>query len=62
MKNLKLKTRERYTTEQLEAKFIVIGFGCGLVAVKDRETGEKGSFDFTSDYPRYYFDYRKHEE
>ena len=53
-----MKTREKYTTEQLQEKFEVIGFAYGFVAVKDKETGEQGSFDFDHS-PRIYFNYKK---
>ena len=58
--------KQEYTTAELEKKFEVLGFGYGYVAVKDRITGEKGSFDFknrpegeSGGYTRIYFDYNK---
>ena len=49
-----------YDTVQLQEKYKVIGFGYGYVAVEDKVTGEKGSFDFDHS-PRVYFNYVKHE-
>ena len=54
------KKKDKYTTEELQDKFEVIGFSAGYVAVKDKVTGEKGSFDFDHS-PRVYFNYVKHE-
>lgn len=45
-------------TEELQAKYEVIGFGYGYVAVRDKATGEKGSFNFDHS-PRVYYDYKK---
>ena len=47
-----------YTTKQLQEKFKVLGFMMGLCVVEDKETGEKGSFEF-SHSPRIYFNYQK---
>ena len=48
--------KKEYTTEELTAKFEVIGFGAGYCVVKDKVTGKKGSFCFFHS-PRIYFDY-----
>ena len=49
-----------YSTEELQEKFKVLGFGFGKVAVEDKATGEKGSLDFDH-MPRIYYDYVKHD-
>ena len=53
--NLPIKVE--YNTDELQAKFNVIGFGYGYVAVEDKITKQKGSFDFGGS-PRIYFDYK----
>ncbi len=61
-----LKTREEIlvatwgevlTTGEATDKYEFIGFGGGLVVVKRKSDGVKGSLNFTPDYPRYYFDF-----
>ena len=52
--------KTKYTTDELTAKYTVLGFAYGMVAVQDKETGEKGSFDFDHN-PRIYYNYKKHE-
>ena len=48
-------------TEQMKEKYVVIGFGHGYVAVRDKITNEKGSLDFDH-MPRVYYNYVKHNE
>ena len=47
-------------TQELQEKYIVQRFSAGYVEVKNKETQETGSFDFTIDYPRFYYDFRAH--
>jgi len=56
-----MKTQKKeFSTNELQETFKVIGFGYGYVVVQNKETGEKGSFDFTKsfDKPRVYFNYK----
>ena len=50
-----------YSTEELQEKYIVLGFGLGFVTVKNKATGEKGSLDFDH-MPRIYYDYVKYDD
>ena len=52
--------KTEYTTLELQEKFNVLGFMMGFCVVEDKETREKGSFEF-SHSPRVYFNYRKYE-
>jgi len=54
-------TGKTYDTVSLQEEFEILGFGHGFVAVKNKTTGEKGSFDFGCS-PRLYHNYVKHEE
>ena len=60
---LRAELEERFgqvwDTDELIKDFEVIAFGGpGFVEVDNRETGEKGTMEFTH-MPRFYFDYRK---
>lgn len=55
-KELEAKVGTVYNTDELKAKFEVIGFCAPYVAVKDRETNKKGSLQFTH-LPRFYFNF-----
>lgn len=57
-KELESNGNKVYNTTELQAKYEVLGFASGFVAVKDKTTGEKGSFDFTH-IPRLYYNYVK---
>ena len=48
--------KKEYTTEELTAKFEVIGFMAPYCVVKDKVTGKKGSFKFNH-MPRIYYGY-----
>jgi len=52
------KLKKQYTTDQLQKEFKIIGFSFGYVAVQNKVTLEKGSFNFGGT-PRLYFDYKK---
>ena len=52
--------KTEYTTAELQEKFNVLGFMMGFCVVEDKETGEKGSFEFFHS-PRIYFNYKKDE-
>lgn len=43
-----------WNTDQLREEFEVIGFAAPIVVVKRRDTGQKGSLEFTH-WPRFYF-------
>lgn len=49
---------EVLTTDELTARYSVQGFCMGLCVVKNKETGEIGSFQFTH-MPRFYYNYVK---
>ena len=46
-----------WNTDELRAKFEVIGFAAPCCVVRERETGKKGSVFFQHS-PRFYFDHR----
>ena len=48
---------ERMTKDQMLDKYEVLGFSFGLCVVKDKETGQSGTLDFTKDpqSERYYY-------
>lgn len=47
-----------WTRDELREEFEVIGFAAPIVVVKRKDTGEKGSLEFTH-MPRLYFNYVK---
>lgn len=48
--------KEEYTTDELTEKFIVHGFMAPFVVVTKKDTGEKGTLEFTH-RPRVYFNF-----
>jgi len=54
----KLKHPDALDTDAMTAKYHVLGFSMGYVAVIDRQTGDKGSLNFTHS-PRFYYDFVK---
>lgn len=55
---LESKYGKVWNTAELKKDFDVIGFSMGFVVVRNKETGEKGSFDFQHQ-PRFYYGYIK---
>jgi hypothetical protein len=47
------------TTNQLTEKYEVLAFSAPYVLVKDKATGERGSFEFRGFGPRKYFNFKK---
>lgn len=47
---------EVLTTDEMRAKYEVIGFGMGFCVVRRKEDGVRGSLDFQHN-PRFYFDF-----
>jgi hypothetical protein len=45
-----------WSTDEVRARWEIIGFMAPLVVVKDRMTGEKGSLEFQHS-PRFYFNF-----
>jgi hypothetical protein len=52
-------TVQQWTTEQLREDFDVLGFAMGIVVVRRKADGVKGSLDFTH-APRVYFNFVPH--
>jgi hypothetical protein len=48
---------QRWTTEELQRDFEVIGFAAPFVVVRRRSDGQRGSLEFTHS-PRVYFGWR----
>ena len=53
---------EVLTPDEATEKYEVLGFAGGLVTVVRRADGVKGSLNFTSTSPRYYFDFHVSRE
>lgn len=56
--------KTEYNTTELQDTFKVLGFSQGFCAVENKETNERGSFDFEvrmieSNPQRVYFNYKK---
>jgi len=47
------------TTDQITERYEVLSFAAPFVLVRDRATGERGSFEFKGFGPRKYFNYKK---
>jgi hypothetical protein len=47
------------TTEEMRAKYDVVGFGGGLCVVERKSDGKRGSLNF-SHLPRFYYDFQEH--
>ena len=47
---------KKYSSDELRELFEVIGFSSGFCVVQEKQTGEKGSFEFDHS-PRVYFNY-----
>jgi hypothetical protein len=45
-----------FDTKQLAAKYEVLGFAAPFVTVREKATGQKGTFEFQH-MPRFYFGY-----
>lgn len=50
-----------WDTQQLAAEFVIIGFMAPIIVVRRKADGVKGSLEFQH-MPRFYFDFRPHEE
>ena len=53
-------TGPRWTTQEMQRDFEVIGFAAPLVVVRRRSDGVKGSLEFTH-MPRVYFGWQEHQ-
>lgn len=53
-KELATRHADVMTTDEMRAKYEVSGFMAPFVAVTDKQTGKKGSLEFTH-MPRFYF-------
>ncbi len=51
---------QRWTTDELQRDFDVIGFAAPFVVVRRRSDGQRGSLEFTHN-PRVYFGFRPDE-
>jgi hypothetical protein len=52
------KAPQRWTTNQLQNEFEVIGFLAPFVVVRRKSDGVKGSMEFTHN-PRFYFNFQE---
>lgn len=55
--NLAATTEQKWTMAELARDFEVIGFAAPFVVARKRDTGEKGTLEFTHS-PRVYFNWR----
>jgi hypothetical protein len=54
----RLDTGQRWTTEEMQRDFEVLGFSAPFVVVRRRSDGVRGSLEFTHS-PRVYFGWRE---